>query len=103
MTSTHQITCKEKRAPIMIRAPGYINYFSLVWWIYFALEKLNRTLRYPDMPENHRLIEEGGEVKSRRSGGGREGWGKETKIRIQKTNALIHFGHFYINLIKDAE
>lgn len=53
------------------------------------------------MPENHWLIEEG-EVKSR-SGGGREGRGKETKIRIQKTNALIHFGHFYINLIKDAE
>lgn len=42
-----------KRDPNMVRIPGHMNFFFLVWWIYFESEKLHRTFRHPDMPEYH--------------------------------------------------
>lgn len=84
----------------MVRIPSYMNYFSLIWWIYFALGRLNRTLKYMDMPESNQLIEVkvGGKQRSRRSrsrsGMGKERWRKEKpKLECKKTNTLIHFGH----------
>ena len=85
----------------MVRIPSSMNYFSLIWWIYFALGRLNRTLKYMDMMESNQLIEVKvrAKQKSRRSrsrnGMGKERWRKEKqKLEWKKTNTLIHFGHF---------